>query len=128
MKIISLALFLIFLISCNSYHKTKDGYTIKGQTKIVFNSIDKSLNSKSIVSGFVYSRDTKEFIEDANVKIGENQFITDKNGFFKALITPGIYTVSTKFVGNKEEVLKKLIVKENHRLIIIFELGTAVIY
>ena len=128
MKKISFALFLIFLISCSPYHKTNDGYTIKGKSRIVFNSIDNSLNSKSVVSGFVYPRDTKEFIEDANVKIGENEFITDKNGFFKALITSGTYTVSTKFVGNKEEVIKKLIVKENHRLIIIFELGTAVIY
>ncbi len=126
-KIILLILIMSIIISCGDYRKTKSGYLIKGNSKIIFNGADKNLNDKSIVSGFVYSKDTKEFIEQAYVKIGTLKFITDKNGYFIANVEPGIYSVSANFIGNCEEKIADLKVEKNKRIIIVFELGTAVI-
>ena len=66
----------------------------------------------------------KEFVEQAFVKIGNQNYITDKNGYFNAIIESGIYTVSTSYVGNTEEKISDLKVVQNTRTIIIFELGT----
>ena len=126
-KIITTVLLIIITVGCGDYRKTKSGYVIKGNSKIIFNGIDKSLNEQSAISGFVYSKDSKEFIEQAYVKIGTQQFVTDKNGHFNAIVEPGMYTVSTNFIGNDEEKVTNLKVEKNKRIIIFFELGTAVI-
>lgn len=119
---------LIITVSCGPYQKTKHGYKIKGKTEIAFNGIDKSLNEKCLISGFVYSRDTKDFPESANIQIGEIKTTTDKNGFFSVILEPGTYNISANFIGNNEGKLKNIELKKNTRLIIMFELGTAALY
>lgn len=126
-NILSLIILTIILFGCGDYVRTKRGYIIKGNSKIVFNGVDKQLNNKSIISGFVVSKKTNEFIENAFVKIGTQKIQTDKNGFFITTIEPGIYSVSSNYIGNNEEKINDLKIDKNNRLIIIFELGTSVI-
>jgi hypothetical protein len=121
-------LILITIISCGPYRETKHGYKIKGETKMIFNGIDNSLNEKCVISGFVYSRDTKDFPESANIQIGEIKTTTDQNGFFSVILEPGTYDISANFIGNNEEKLKNIETKKNNRLIIMFELGTSAMY
>ena len=127
-RIIILILLVLIMISCGDYRKTECGYTIKGKSEIVFNEIDNSLNEKCLISGYIYSKDMKEFLEQAYVKIGNQEFKTDKNGYFNAKIEPGKYTISTNYIGNNEAKINNLKVEKNHRIILIFKLGTAVIY
>jgi len=123
-NITSLTLLASLLFSCGDYLRNKSDNFIKGKSEIVFRGIDKSLNGKSAVSGYVYSKDMKEFIEQAYVKIGDKDFKTDKNGYFNAIIESGKYTVSTNYIGNTEEKITDLKVEQNTRTIIIFELGS----
>lgn len=116
------------ILSCQTYRKTKHGYKISGETKIVFNETDKSLNGESLITGYVYSRDTKKFLGKAEVLIGQKYTLTDKNGFFSLKIKPGVYDIKTNYVGNIEEKLEKFELKKNNRIIVIFELGTSVLY
>jgi hypothetical protein len=127
-KYILAFLILIITVSCGPYRKTKHGYKIKGKTEIVFNGTDKSLNEKCLISGFVYSRDTKDFPISAIVKIGEFETETNENGFFNLIVKPGIYNISTNYIGNNEEKIENVELKKNTRLIIMFELGTAAMY
>ena len=127
-KHILVFLILLITVSCGPYRKTKDGYKIKGKTEIVFNGTDNSLDGKCLISGFVYSRDTKDFPISAKVKINEFETETDENGFFKLIVEPGTYNISTNFIGNNEEKIEKVELKMNTRLIILFELGTVAMY
>ncbi|MDZ4147200.1 MAG: carboxypeptidase-like regulatory domain-containing protein [Flavobacteriaceae bacterium] len=127
-KHILVFLILIISVSCRPYRKTKDGYKIKGKTEIIFNGTDNILDGKCLISGFVYSRDTKDFPISAKVKINEFETETDENGFFKLIVEPGTYKISTNFIGNKEEQIENVELKKNTRLIIIFELGTVTMY
>lgn len=121
-------LFLVLIVSCGTYRETKHGYKIKGNTEIIFNGTDENLNGKSLITGFVYSRDTKDFPEKAEVLIGGQKTWTDKNGFFSLIIEPGIYNISTNYIGNNEEKLDRFELKKNKRVIILFELGTSTLY
>ena len=127
-KYILAFLTLIIIFSCGPYRKTKHGYKIKGETELVFNGTDKSLNEKCLVSGFVYSRDTKDFPVSAIVKINEFETKTDKNGYFNLIVEPGIYKISTDYIGNNEEKIVNIELEKNTRLIIMFKLGTVVMY
>lgn len=128
MRIYIALLYLILLVSCNDYMKTSSGYKIKGETKIVFNNFEKALNDKSVISGFVYSKDSKKFLESANLIIGNTGTITNKKGYFEIEVEPGFYDITAAFVGNNTEKVKKVKVEKNKKIIIIFELGTSVIY
>ena len=121
-------LFFVIMVSCGTYRESKHGYKIKGNTEIVFNGKDVRLNGKGLISGFVYSRDMKDFPEKAKVVIGEQETWTDKNGFFRMLIEPGTYDISANYIGNNEEKLEKIKLEKNNRLIILFELGTSALY
>ena len=112
------------LFSCGDHRRIKSDHFIKGKSEIVFRGIDKSLNGKTAISGYVYSKDMEEFVEQAFVKIGDKDFKTDKNGYFNAVIDSGKYTVSTSYIGNTEEKITDLKVEQNTRTIIIFELGS----
>lgn len=94
---------------------------------MIFNGIDNFLHEKCIISGFVYSRNTKDFPESVNIQIGEIK-TTDKNGFFSVILEPGTYDISVNFIGNNEKKLKNIETRKNNRLIIMFKLGTSVIY
>jgi hypothetical protein len=121
-------LILIIIVSCGPYRKTKNGYKIKGKTEIIFNGTDKSLNEKCLISGFVHSRDTKDFPISAKVKVGEYETETDENGYFNLIVEPGNYKISTNYIGNNEEKIENVELKKNTRLIIMFELGTVAMY
>jgi uncharacterized membrane protein len=123
-NIFLLILLASLIFSCGDYRRIKSDHFIKGKSEIVFRGIEKNLNGKTAISGYVYSKDMKEFVEQAFVKIGNQNYITDKNGYFNAIIESGIYTVSTSYVGNTEEKISDLKVEQNTRTIIIFELGT----
>ena len=123
-NISSLILLASLLFSCGDYLRNKSDHFIKGKSEIVFRGIDKTLNGKTAISGYVYSKDMKEFVEQAYVKIGTQDYITDKNGCFNAIIESGKYTVTTSYIGNTEEKITNLKVEQNTRTIIIFELGT----
>ena len=125
---IILFIILVITISCGDYRKTNSGYTIKGESKIVFNELDNSLNEQCLISGFVYSKDMKEFLSQAQVKIGNHEYTTDKNGYFSAKVEAGKYTISTKYLGNNESTIKNLNAEKNHRIIVIFKLGTTAMY
>jgi hypothetical protein len=122
-NIFLLILLALLLFSCGEYLRTKNHHFIKGKSEIVFKGIEKSLNDKSAISGYVYSKDMEEFVEHAFVKIGDQDYKTDKNGYFNAIVDSGRYTVSTSFIGSSEEKITDLKVEQNTRTIIIFELG-----
>jgi cullin 3 len=59
------------------------------------------------------------------------RYLQDKDvfeSFYKNFLAKRLLDSRRILEDAEKEVIKKLIVKENHRLIIIFELGTAVIY
>ena len=129
MKKILLALFmLIFISSCGPYRKTKDGYRIKGKTEILINKEDQSLNGKSIISGYVYSRDMKLFAPNATVVIGEEKVFTDQNGFFSLEVQPGNYNITADFMGSNKENINQFLVQGGKRVVILFQLGTSTMY
>ena len=115
------------IISCGDYRQTNSGYKIKGKAEIAFNQIDESLNGKSLVTGYVYSRNIKEFLAGAVVKIGNQECRTDKNGYFSTEIISGKYIISTNYVGHNEESINNVSVEKSHRIILIFKLGTTAI-
>ena len=127
-NISSLILLASLLFSCGDFLRNKSEHFIKGKSEIVFRGIDKSLNGKTAISGYVYSKDMKEFVEQAYLKIGDKNFRTDKNGYFNAIIESGKHTVSTSYIGNTEEKITDLKVEQNTRTIIIFELGLIQFY
>lgn len=127
-KTIITLLVLFTFFSCGTYLKTKDGYKIRGKSKIVFHGLDKTLNEKSKISGFVYSQDSKEFLISANVKVGKFETTTNENGFFEIIVKSGVYDISTKYLGNTEQKIEGFKLKKNTSVIIVFELGTEAIY
>lgn len=62
---------------------------------------------KTAISGYVYSKDMKEFVEQAYVKIVDKDLKTDKNGYFNAVIESGRYTAQALFL-NKRKWIKGL--------------------
>jgi len=120
--------FITMLFSCGTYRETKHGYTIKGSAEIVFDATDKKLNGRSLITGYVYSRSTQDFPENAEILIGMKSTLTDKNGFFSLIVEPGSYDISTNYVGNIKEKLEQIELKKDHRIIVVFQLGTSALY
>lgn len=121
-------LLLIFIASCGPYRETKNGYRIKGKTEILINKEDQSLDGKSVISGYVYSRDMKLFTVNATVVIGDEKVQTDRNGFFSLEVPPGKYNVMADYMGSNKERLNQLIVQGGTRVVIFFQLGTTAMY
>ena len=111
----------------NGCGTTKTGNRVKSHTKIIFNKTDLSLISKSIISGFVYSIDTKEFVAYTFVHIGDKIVKTNSDGFFALEVLAGNYDVKATCVGNDDGVIQNLKVDEKSRVIILFELGNSTI-
>ena len=110
------------------YRETLHGYKIKGEVRTVFNGKDSLLNGQGEISGFVYSRQRKQFSHIAKVTINGNEISVDEKGYFSSKLEPGEYTIVAKSLGDTTETLENVEVERNDRIIIIFELGTAAIY
>ena len=124
------SLILIALFSCSPIKQTAYELKIKGKTTIkVFDDI--SLKSKSIVQGFVYSRFDSCFLDHANITVDRQAkigVVSDSSGFFDREIDPGFYTIECDYVGHVAEKTRRIEIKSGQRLMIIFELGTDLIY
>lgn len=121
-------MYLITLCSCATVRTTKHGYSIKGEvSKTVL--LDKNLNGKSKISGMVYSRDSNTFLSSANVLANsELGTVTNNNGEFELELPAGIYEIHADYVGHSALKISKLELLPNQHVILIFELGTVVIY
>jgi len=120
---------LLIFVSCSPVRQTASGLKIKGLTTVkVFK--DKSLKDKSIVQGYVYSRLDSCFLDHANILIDREAkvgVVSDSNGFFNYSINPGLYTIECDFIGHVKEK-RQIEIKKGQRVLIIFELGTNLIY
>ena len=114
------------MTTCSTIRTNSNG---KGKTEVVTRLTNNKLTSKSAISGYVYSRLDSTFLQSANIIISDTQGTqTAKNGQFYYELEPGEYSIKCQSVGHTGEQIKSLIIKEKEHIIILFELGTEVIY
>ena len=116
------------MLSCGTYRETTHGYKIKGDSKIIFNGNDTSLNGKSVISGYIYSRSLESFTEFGKLLVNQREHTVNQDGYFNIIVNPGTYEIIAKNLGDNEEKLKRVKLDQNTKIIILFELGTTAIY
>ena len=120
---------LILIFSCSAVKHSSTGLKIKGTSK-TYKYFDKNLNGRAVVQGFVYSRMDSTSSTNATITIDFQKkigAISNENGFFSTELDPGTYEIECFSLGHTPQS-KKLNIKENERIVILFELGTDLIY
>ena len=127
-KILAVIL-LITLSSCHLYRKVRfDDTYIKGTVEITSREINKNLNEKVVLHGYVYSLVDSIPLKGANVWINETKIgvATDENGYFKIETEPRECIIKFSFVGHNEESSKEIILYSNEVILLTARLGTTI--
>ncbi|WP_341292736.1 carboxypeptidase-like regulatory domain-containing protein [Catalinimonas locisalis] len=118
-------------IGCSPIKQTSSGYSIKGESKVISRLINNELEDTATIEGYIYSRLDSTFLKGANILVDERNKIgttSDESGHFSIKIKPGVYDLKVDYIGHQGEKLERINIKDQDHILVLFELGTSVIY
>lgn len=130
----SIAFHLVILLSLSFYACQKQGLSpsavrVEGNIEVLLHSKDRSRQGQIVLEGFVYSRDTQQYLLGAVITIQDSiDIYTDEKGYFFYQGSPGKYQIRCNFSSHHKLHLSSVKVRENERLLFLFTLGSSALY
>ncbi len=117
------------IYSCKSHGIADHSIRLEGNIEVLHHSRDRSRGGKAVLEGFVYSRDTQQYLLGAVITIQDSiDLFSDDKGYFYFEGQAGRYQIRCKYAEHHELTLSSVKVRENERILFFFTLGNTTLY